>query len=472
VGTGRRTTVPTSVNSPHEDALDQPSRSDVAGASSDEPDATSLKRILGFLWGAQGLGLLVSAAQALIVAGLLGADTYGEAALVVGFPTLVYAFLNPQSEEAVTRFISEFRVDDADEGARAVVRLAYRIDVALTVLGFATTVVLFSMTASSFGLSTDFLGLVAVASVGVGAATTITTSRAILGALGRFHLLSGMKLGASLFGGVLAVGLTAVWQLDGFVASVAIGSLVAAIGYWCVASTLITRELGESKLRGLGALRGRVRPIVRFLFYTDLTTLSSVLVKHADLLVLGLYRPVGDVGVYRLARSLVSPLGAVQEPLQTVVYPRLALLGAQRRFTDFREALRTYHRSVGRWIGVLGLAGVPVLAFAPSVLLGEEYASAAGPALFLYVGALASVVGFWIRPGLLAIGAERELFVLSLVSGVLTLIGYFVLADPLGASGIAFSRAVFAGGLSTLVALRILLSRIHPTDKTTAPEHH
>jgi hypothetical protein len=55
---------------------------------------------------------------------------------------------------------------------------------------------------------------------------------------------------------------------------------------------------------------------------------------------------------------------------------------------------------------------------------------------------------------------------------VLTLVGYFVLADPLGASGVALSRAVFAGGLSTLVALRILLSRIHLTDKRTAPEHH
>jgi O-antigen/teichoic acid export membrane protein len=143
-----------------------------------------------------------------------------------------------------------------------------------------------------------------------------------------------------------------------------------------------------------------------------------------------------EVGYYKLAKSLASPVGYLVGPLQSVVYPRLASLVGQP--SKVKQLVRQTALSIGVPFGVLVVIGIPAVPLLVSKLVGEAYLPAVFPAQFLTFGMAVWLACFWLRPTYMALGEVRGLFGLSVVAVSINLVGMLIVIPVWGLIGLAF----------------------------------
>jgi O-antigen/teichoic acid export membrane protein len=413
------------------------------------------------LWAAQGVVLAMALVQAIVVARLLGPKAFGTAALIIGSTSLVFTFFDPQSQEAVVKYLGKHHERGNLQQAAAVPKVAYGVDVLLGIVGFAIVAGAAPFINDHLLHSSSATRLLVFFAAASAFAAPSTTSRAVLTTFQRFSTVAVLQAGAAVLRAFLAVVFVAGGLgASGFVYAVGIGIVVESISAGVFAHRAVRESIGCSWWQGRrSALGTEFREIVRFMIYTDLTSLVVVFVKEADTVVLGALRGPRQAGFYRLAKSVASPMSSIVLPLQQVVYPRLARLAALRDEDGMRRVARDYTVKVGLPIAAAALVALPLLPFAVPALAGSDYEPAVGAAMFLVAGAALILPLFWARSAILAGGHVRGLFLISVVISVMTLAGYFVLGDPFGASGVAAARAGIAGVTGSLVVTGYLLSK-------------
>lgn len=407
------------------------------------------------LWGAEGVAVAAGLFQSVVVARVLGAEEFGVAALLLGVPAAILVFLDPQSEETVIRFVGESRAGSGLGRPRDFVRLAYRVDASLALVGLALVAALATVGAEGVGVPDQHRELLLAGGAAAALAAPISTARASLTATQEFGRVAATTAIGSLVRSTLAVVGAVGGGLEGFVIAVVVARIV---------ELLLTASIAGAHMRSIdpGArarrleIGGRGREVLRFMLVADLTTLVTVAVKHLDLVVLGWLAGTAEVGAYRLARSITAPVGAVLRPLQAVSYSRFVALASN----GLRQELpREIWVSIKRISVPLVFVGSACLASAPfllPVLVGPSFDAAVWPTVLLGVGSLISLAAFWVRPALLALGREATILAVGLMMSICTLSGYLLVAGRWGAAGIALVRLIFASAIGTVISAELI----------------
>jgi O-antigen/teichoic acid export membrane protein len=430
-----------------------------------------LAREVGGLWAAQVFALGTGLVQAVVVARILGPRDFGTAALVLSSTTLVFSLVDPQAREAVVKYLGAHHATGRTEQALAVPKVAYGADVLLGAVAFlivAAGAQWFERHVVHDPHSADLLVIFAAAMV---FAAPAATSRAVLTTFRRFPTVALLQAASSLLRVVIMVVLVAGGHgIEGVVYATAISIVVECLWGAVLADRELRRNLGRSWiLARRSALGPEFRSIVRFMVYTDLSSLAAVFVKEADVVVLGYVGGPTQAGYYRLARSVTAPMTALIVPLQQVIYPRLAAMAGLGDHAGIHRAVRRYMLKVGGPLSVAAVLAVGLLPFVVPAVAGPAYRPAVGAAAVLFVGTALTLPAFWTRPVLLAGGHLRFLLVVSVGGTILTVAGYFLLGNLFDAVGVALSRVVFAGvGGSVLAALYFF--RVHPAESRPVPD--
>ncbi|MCR8670844.1 lipopolysaccharide biosynthesis protein [Agrococcus sp. HG114] len=256
------------------------------------------------------------------------------------------------------------------------------------------------------------------------------------------------------------------------VASAAIGLAVAIAvallggGSWA----LVAQQLTAGAVVVVGAviagrwLPGRVgrgesvRPMVTLGWNLVAANLIQYAARQVDTVVVGLRFGTSDLGLYNRSYHLVmTPLGQVRSPLQSVALPVLARLQQDRPRSD--TYITAAQLALGYCIGVplalvAGLAGPVVI-----VMLGEPWGDAA-PLLrmFAVAGLLTtlSYVGYWVY---LARGLGAQLLRYTLLSAGIK-IACIAAGSAFGVEGVAVAFAAHAA-IEWPISL-VWLARITP----------
>lgn len=411
-----------------------------------------IARSLGKLWSAQGVVLVAGTVQALLAARWLGPANFGAVGLVLVTPLFLYSFLDPQSGHAVVRYLAE-ALERGDAGAAAAaVRVGFGADLLLAGVGAAATIAAAPWAADHVVKVEGVTSLIVVAALGTAASAPAMTARSVLSALSQFTSAAVLTASLALVKTFLVLGAAAVGSIRTVVYATVAG-LVVECGATVVVASRRLRQ--RTSMRWWRARRsdlppGDFRAMVRFLVYTDLSSLAGSLVKQVDLLVLGYFGRPADAGVYRLARSMTTPLVSVSEPLQSVVYPELAAIRAHAGVGAARDAAMRRMRRVGLPVAAVVLVGAAAAGPLIALLAGNEYRGAAWPTSLLLAGGGFSLAFFWVRPLFLVLDEVRALLVISSVFAAVTAMA-FVLAAPGGPTAVAAARAIVAGLLGNLV---------------------
>ena len=383
--------------------------------------------------------------QSVIVARSLGPTTLGFWAAITAIVSIVFQLLSPRLHEAVIRFAIDYRNADDGEGVWAVVRLSFVVD---AVSGCFAGAVAFGIgwLSRSLVLSSEVEpALMATygATLAWTVAATFLSSVGNATAIGILRVLDAARAQAFITAAVAVLRLVsyAIVLHLGF----GLSGLVPALAVVALLSTGALLAMAWSRLRArypsargdIGRIAPRLREMGRFSRSTWLFSVLQVPTKDLDVSLLPLFVPLASVGDYKVAKSLMSAVWLIADPVFTVVYPELADLWVRRQLSS----LRTWQRKLTLGFGGLGaLAAAACFALVPTVLpmvFGHKFDRATP--LFLTMVALA-VPWFafcWVQPMLVAAG-RPDLSVRSvLASATVTIAGLALVAPRYGALGAA-----------------------------------
>jgi O-antigen/teichoic acid export membrane protein len=405
---------------------------------------TSLKRRLltGGAWVV--LGKLLTASSTLIVtsilARMLSADAFG--AFGLGFTLATVAAMTAQlgNHQAVVRLVAESIGAGDPARARSVVGLVFRyvalgtlLIAALLAAGpgswLAREVVNSPMLAGAMG---------AVAAWAAVMSLQIFTSETFRG----FKDLRRATIYGGVISGVLAVGLLLLfwWQVGA-------ASLEQVI--WIIVATLIVSVLlGGSRLRRLvrGLERGAAFPS-RELFAISLpiwiTGLTTFVLQHSDVWIVGAFLTQSEVGIYFAAVRLVVVVSQPLVLVNLVVPPFIAELYAAGEKQRLQRVLRNTATVAGLPAFILlftfVLFGAPIM----GLVFGQEFRAGAVVLALLSVGKLVNVWTGSCGMTLIMTGHQTPLMRITIVTSVLTVIGAILAVGRFGMVGVA---AVVSGG--------------------------
>ncbi len=412
----------------------------------------------GRLLRGRGVAAVLELLTVAILARALTPANFGQIVLIQTYVLIVRGLFNFKLFEAVIRF-GVPAIDAHDEVAlRRLLRLTLFIDLAASAL--ATVVALLAAPLVAGFLDWDSsLVLAAMLYSSVLVTAGIGTPKGILRLFDRFDVL-GIQLMVSpvlrLAGVILALSMDAnlVW----LVAVLAVGTLAGNFYLIARGWQEFRRRVGGSVLRGpsLKAWQQDFPGLRAFLTIVYVQTNVDMLPKHISTLLAGSLLGPAAAGMLRLAREATKILSKPGALLQQVLFPDLVRLWGRGADSFRMILLRALLIS-----GLFGLVFIVGSFFGGRLLftsaLGPDYAEAAPLLTLLLLSATLELAAVVLRAAGYAIGHAGEILRLHLVSAVIYLLAFWVLAPRMGLIGPGIAACVAA--IVTLVGISLMVAK-------------
>jgi O-antigen/teichoic acid export membrane protein len=411
-------------------------------------------------YAAAGVGFVTT----LVAARLLGADSFGVAAVVMAYPSVVSSFASIKTSSVTQRYVSGFRATHQHRELLAVCKLGFAIDfIAMTLAALVVllTTILFGDLPGAEGHA----DLVVLFALSLPLASFAGTAFVVLSAFRRFGLIAVLQVAQKL--AILITISAALLAGGGMAAFVLINAgLMAAAGliWLVVASALLRRAARDhwwaAPLRPLRGLRGELRSLFGWNFVG--TTLSGALTQVPVLLLGGLRSPT-DAAYFRLASTIAVTADSMEAAMGRVAYPTLA---AARAVGDTLGVARLVVEWSRREARLAVLAVLVAMAALPLLVLGlgHEYLGMLLGAELMLVGIATSAAFFYLTPYLYSEGQLKRWVVWYGVYVFVALGATWLLADAVGFSAIA----ALVGGGQAVINLALGLPILRRARRTTA----
>ena len=402
----------------------------------------SVVRRVAWNTAAQGAGkaviLTIGLASVVITTRYLGATGYGKVALAFAFTQTLGILADVGLLTVVVREISR---DPASTDRLVGNALVLRLVLSLALLALAAL--------ASLTLSWDtqvrvavliagvpfVLGLVNSALVAVLQARLRMDRAVVADVIGRAASFAALVLVVTLDAGFYAV-----------VATAAVGALATLLVTWAI----VFRE-ARPRPR---ADREVWRRLLVLALPVGAALAVSELYFRLDTLLVSVFRPYDEVGLYALSYRMVELIGILPAIVMTSVFPLLARYLQESRELAARtvDAAGDLFVAIGAPIAAGGLVVAPELV---RLIGGDEFAGSAGPLrLLLFAVVLAFVSGLF-GHALIAGGRQGSALRLGIAALVFNLVLNLALVPPFGieaAAAVALaSELVLAGGGLVLV---------------------
>ena len=401
---------------------------------------------------------VLSLAQAILLARLLGPEQFGVALLVMSYPSLLFAFFDARSNAATLRFVTDFSRKGQTERALAVCKLGYTIDLVVVLATFLVTLLTVSWAQTHIVKQAGTASLMIIYAVSFLSRAFGGTSSAVLTILRQFKTLAIVDLSATF----VRVSLTLAFVLSGWGVSGVIwgnflGMTLSGLVLGILASVLMLKRWNGYWIRAPWThLQREKRDIFRFLLFTDLSALAALLVKQADTVLLGYFRLPAEVGYYRLAKSLAGVISLPIGPLHSVSYQRMTRLSNHPlKLWEYAKRLAT---NLGIPLGIVSLGVMFLLSGLALELAGQSYQPVTSILHLWIVAYSVWLTFFWLRPFYFANGWTAHWFYLNAIGAVFFLIASFPLVTSSGFVGLTVARISFPllvhiGGLFVAIPL-------------------
>jgi len=376
--------------------------------------------------GSVALGFLTS----IVLARSLGPEGYGIVAYVLSWVAVLSAVTGLGVERIVVREVSAAAERGVPSIARGLVGETSRV----TALVGAVSVLL----ASGIVYLLELPPILTLA-------FWVALPLAILEPLSRLRMAALQGLGRVLLGqvpellvrpGLMLAGITLAWALgpDPLSPAVAVGiSLLSALLGWALGDQLLRAALKGSASSAPPPWISLAAPLL-------LVQILHVVTNRADIIILGMFRPAADVGVFNVAARLAELLGMALIATNFVLAPRLSRAWTRGDLTTAQHLLTRATRGVAL-VSLLMAAALGVMGPWILVLYGSDFAGAFPPLLILVGGRLASAVFGSLGIVLVTAGREGALLAGVAAGAATNLLLNFLLIPSYGAMGAAVATS-------------------------------
>lgn len=208
-----------------------------------------------------------------------------------------------------------------------------------------------------------------------------------------------------------------------------------------VMSWWLLRTTMPSELRSAAATYEHAPVWRRSMVPFALLTVFQVVIRQADTLILGLFVPSAEVGIYRVAWQGATLVNLILFAIGLTIEPQVARLVAAGRREELQKLVRASGRIAFALAVVTGLAFVVTGEWLIGTVFGAGYADAYLPLLILVLGQVLFAVSGWSGIVLNMTGNERQTARFTAYAAFCNVAANFALIPYFGVYGAAWAAA-------------------------------
>jgi len=421
----------------------------------DDPLIRRVLRNSGHLFSSNAVSAVLSVAQGILVARLLGNANYGLVfSIVMPFTSNVNRLLSFRMSEVVVKFAGESLSQGNKERAAAIIKgigiaeavtsiLAYLVLLALSVWGAQV----FAKDSAAVYLF-RFYGLFLLANL------VYETSVGVLQTTDKFKQVARANFYQSIVLTALIV-VVVIWNMGivGILAAYLISKTVASLLILISALRALKDNLGSGWARTSLNQVPDWKAIASFALSTNLNGTVNLFARDNISLYLALFLTKAEVGYFSLASRLINLVMLPIEPFIWPTYAEITRTIAQRQWQATRKLLKQVSSLAGTWTLLAG-GGLAALGWwLIPLLYGADFAPAYACVLILLIGYGFANVMNWNRPLLLALGHPNYPLMVAAVTGTIEVVLIFLFV-PRG--GYLVGTAIFSAYLAVSIGWNVL----------------
>ncbi len=417
---------------------------------SDDPKSgrslrSRLSRNLSWTFGSQLFISIAAVVTLFITARALGPAGLGILALVESFVRIVDLILRLEPWQAVIRHAIQAQHRGDTAAFLRLIKLSVLIDAAGGVLAGVVCMILAPFVAPLIGLP-EGVGEEYIWVMALGLFFSFRpTAIAVLRIFDRFDRLAWVDMISAL----VRLLLTVVAWLAGlgiwaFLVILLVQSLLDGLLAFAVALHELRKRghHGALTAQGLAALRENPG-FLRFLWNSNFNVILRQSANRFDVLVLGAMMSPAAVGVYQLGKRVMNRLTKLAGPLRQTIYPELARLWDKGKIHQFNRLVLIFSASILLLQLVIAVPFMLNMERVIAVLFGPAFAGA-GPVMnILLISAIIFASGVALNPALLAMGKDRMLVRVTMLSTLLFALSFLPFVHFWGVEGAAASNLIF-----------------------------
>lgn len=187
-------------------------------------------------------------------------------------------------------------------------------------------------------------------------------------------------------------------------------------------------------------------------------SLCAQVYNNLDVVLLGAFRKIDEVGYFTIARRFVGGAAVLLVFLANAVFPRLSLASG-RDPAQFKKTTRSFMKLAAFLAVFLCVPVILASEYLIRITVGPQYIPASVPLKIMMVGLLCILFNLPYSTGLIAGGFEKDVLKQAIASASLSVVSNLVLIPAYGMLGAAVSF-VFAEGLALVWILTVYHKRI------------
>lgn len=400
------------------------------------------------LFSSSAIGALLSFAQGILTARLIGVPALGLVTTIITFASNVNRFLTfRMSEVVVQRLNAALAAEKKDEGAAAV-KAALLIEIVTSMTAYLVLLALSGWAARTFAAEflTDpltrrlfpFYGLILLTNLAAETSTGVLQAARRFQWIARLNVLQSLATAAIILYAFLAQ--RGVYEV---VLAYVIGKTINGLGLALLAQIELRSLLGADWWKMPLRLLPHKRAMLTFMLNTNLNGTVNLFTRDNFPLYAAWLLNSTQVGYYRLAQMLINFIILPLDPFIWPTYAEITQTIAQKQWEATRRILRRVSLLTGSIVLAVGLGLALTGWFLLTLFYGPQAAPAYPILLILLIGYGFASVFQWNRPLLLALGKPAYPVLIALLIGLIELTLMFSLVPR--ANSMLLLAAIFSG---------------------------
>lgn len=415
----------------------------------------------GYLLSSTGISAALSMLQGILVARLLGVESFGLLGTITMFTSVVNKLLSFRMGELVVRYVGLYNEEHNQPKSAAVYKSAVLVEMLTSIFAFTLLLLIAPLAARFLAKDISATYLFRIYAFLVLANLTYESSLGLLQIYDRFNRIAAIHISQSLIN-VTLVGV--IYFMEGDLVAVLlaylIGKSIGAIGISTMAFMEAFHMFGKRwLLQPINVLKTKARELTHFAINTNISATISLVTKDSELLWVSFFRSPLETGYYKLALSLANIVQLPISPLPQTTYPELSRQVARENWNNMRQIMRQGSLIAGGYsfAATVGLAIVGPLLIA--LIYTPEYLPAYPALLILLVGYLVANTFYWRRAALLSLGQPNFPTKVNLILAALKVVGIIIFVPKYGylASAALLSSFYIAGSIIYVLKIRTLI---------------
>ncbi|OGO17140.1 MAG: hypothetical protein A2Z14_05825 [Chloroflexi bacterium RBG_16_48_8] len=408
------------------------------------PLASRMIRNSSYVFSANTLSAVLSMAQSVLAARLLGVEAFGVLGAITQFASVINRITSFRMSELVVSYIGEFTSEGKKEHSAALFKVASLTEIASAVIAFLLLVILAPLGAKVLAKDPTTVGIFIVYGISVLVNLFAESATGLLQIFDRFQSIAVITV---VQGVVTLLLIFAAFLSDGSLNEVVLAYLVGKIVWAGLTSLTALRtaaaQWGSSWWRTpLSIIAERKKELARFAISTNLSGTINLVTRDSDILWLSALSNPLQVGYYKVAKAFMNILLVPVTPLISTTYREVAREIASKRWVNVRYLLRSGSLIAGVWTVPASLG---LLLFGPWLVLiyGAEFLPSYPVIVVFLMGVIVVNILYWNRSVLLPLGMPDYPTKIGVLAAVVQITGMLLLVPRGGALAMAGMMSLF-----------------------------